>query len=105
MKTATKAQVINYIKDHGTEGAFEWRATINGVNVGLCKTTIVLYDEGYKFPAFHKVSLDENGTLMEFETNKGHGKAHYNIYDETMRADNEIVDKYFKVMEGILNNA
>lgn len=105
MKTATKAQVIKYIKDHGEEGAFEWRATINGVKVRLCKSTITLYDEGYKFPAFHKVSLNENGTLMEFETNKGHGAVHYNIFDGDMRTYSEIADKYFKVMEGILNNA
>lgn len=105
MKTLTKSQVIKYIKDHGEEGAFEWRATINGIKIGLCKTTIILYNEGYKFPTFHRVSLNDDGSLMEFETNKGHGNAHYNIYDKDMRADNEIIDKYFKVMEGIINNA
>lgn len=98
MKTTTKSQVIKYIKDHGTEGAFEWRATINGVNVGLCKTTIILYDEYTKFPPFAKVTLSGDGEL-EFETAKG--KVQW--FTPELR-ENGIVDKYFKVMEGILQN-
>lgn len=98
MKTLTKAQVIKYIKDHGTEGAFEWTATINGIKVGLCKTTIILYDEYTKFPPFAKVSLDHDGEL-EFETAKGNVQ----WFTPELR-ENDIVDKYFKVMEDILNN-
>lgn len=97
MKTTTKAKVIKYIKDHGEEGAFEWRATINGIKVGVCKSTIILLDEYTKFPSFTKVSLDEFGGL-EFKTPRK-----TMTFWKTDRHD-EIVDKYYKVMEDILNN-
>lgn len=99
-KTVTKAQVIKFIKEHGVEGAFEWTATINGIKVGLCKSTIILYNEGYKFPTFHKVNLI--GDELEFETNRGHGRTNYNIFVKEDRS-RDIVDKYYKVMEGIMN--
>lgn len=92
----TKYSVIKYIKEHGHEYFNgEYVATINGIKVGVCKSIIVLYDDGYKFPPFSNVTLYEDGEL-EFYTN---GK--YNSYYTSMR-DDEIVDKYFKVMECIL---
>lgn len=98
MKTSTKAQVIKYIKDHGTEGLTgEWTATINGVKVGVCKRTIILVDEYTKFPPFTEVEFNKSGVLdfvKGFESN---------TYFQCDRRD-EVVDKYFKVMEGILNN-
>ena len=104
MKTTTKAKVIKYIKEHGTEGLTgEWTATINGIKVGLCKSTIVLYNEGYKFPTFHNVTLFDDGDL-EFVTIRGRGRSYYNTYTTGLRSD-EIIDKYYKVMEDILNNA
>lgn len=95
MKTATKANVIKYIKDHGTEGLTgEWAATINGVKVGVCKSTIILVDEYTKFPSFTEVELS-NGTL---DFVKGFRS---NMYFQCDRRD-KVVDGYFKVMEGIL---
>ena len=102
MKTSTKAKVIRFIKDHGEEGAFEWRATINGIKVGLCKTTIILYDEGYKFPPFNEVNLYDGGEL-EFVSASRNRIRRMSFFTEDR--SNDIVDKYFKVMEGILNNA
>lgn len=93
----TKYCIIKFIKEHGHEYFNgEYVATINGIKVGVCKSIIILYDDGYKFPPFSNVTLYEDGEL-EFYTN---GK--YNSYYPSMR-DNEIVDKYFKVMEYILN--
>lgn len=94
-KTISKSQVINYIKEHGTESlSGEWKATINGVRVGACKRTIILYDEYYKFPAFSEVSLD-NYELV-FETRNSTMS-----YDNSARRD-KIVGLYFKVIEGIM---
>lgn len=94
-KTISKSRVINYIKEHGTESlSDEWKATINGVRVGCCKQTIILYDEYYKFPSFTSVTLNDYELI--FAT-----KNKINIYDTSSR-DNKIVDLYFKVIEGIM---
>lgn len=94
-KTISKSQVINYIKGHGTESlSGEWKATINGVRVGCCKRTIILYDEYYKFPSFDNVTLDDYELV--FET-----KNATTSYDNSSR-NNKIVDLYFKVIEGIM---
>lgn len=94
-KTISKSQVINYIKEHGTESLSDERvATINGVRVGYCGRTIVLYDESYKFPSFTSVTLDDYELV--FETKNSTVK-----YDNSARRDN-IADSYFKVIEGIM---
>lgn len=95
MKSSTKAKVIKYIKDHGTEGLTgEWAATINGIKVGVCKSTIILSDEYTKFPPFTEVRLQDNG-LLDFAN-----RYRSQIFYEEDRS-NGIVDKYYKVMEGI----
>lgn len=94
----TKANVIKWIKANGTEGLTgEWTATINGVKVGVCKSTIILLDEYTKFPSFTEVEFT-NGCL---DFVKGF---RINTFFQCDRRD-KVVDGYFKVMEGILNNA
>lgn len=94
-KTISKSQVINYIKEHRTESLSDKRiATINGVRVGCCRGTIVLYDESYKFPSFTSVTLDDYELV--FETKNSTVK-----YDSSARRDN-IVGSYFKVIEGVM---
>ena len=93
--TISKSQVINYIKEHRTESLSDKRiATINGVRVGCCRSTIVLYDESYNFPSFTSVTLDDYELV--FETKNSIVK-----YDSSARRDN-IVGSYFKVIEGVM---
>lgn len=96
-KTISKRQVINYIKEHGTESlSDEWKATINGVHVGCCDrtATIILHDEYYEFPSFTSVTLDDYELV--FETRSSTVR-----YDNSARRDN-IAGSYFKVIEGIM---
>lgn len=94
-KTISKSQVINYIKEHRTERLSDKRiATINGVRVGCCRGTIVLYDESCKFPSFTSVTLDYYELV--FETKNSTVR-----YDSSARRDN-IVGSYYKVIEGIM---
>ena len=94
-KTLSKSQVINYIKEHRTENLNDKRiATINGIRVGCCRSTIVLYDESYNFPSFTSVTLDDYELV--FETKNSTVR-----YDSSARRDN-IVGSYFKVTEGIM---
>ena len=94
-KTISKSQVINYIKEHRTESLSDMRiATINGVRVGCCRSTIVLYDESYKFPSFTSVTLGDYELV--FETKNSTVR-----YDNSARRDN-IAGSYFKVIEGIM---
>lgn len=93
-KTISKSQVINYIKEHVTESLGDKRiATINGVRVEYCRSTIVL-DESYKFPSFTSVTLDDYELV--FETKNSTVR-----YDNSARRDN-IAGSYFKVIEGIM---
>ena len=95
-KTISKSQVINYIKKNRTEGlSDECIATINGVRVGCCRTTITLYDENYKFPSFTSVTLDDYELV--FETRNSTVR-----YDNLPRREDNIVGLYFKVIEGIM---
>ena len=94
-KTISKSQVINYIKEHGTESLSDERvATINGVRVGNCGRTIILRDENYEFPSFTSVTLDDYELV--FETKNSTVK-----YDNSARRD-KIAGSYFKVIEGIM---
>lgn len=94
-KTISKSQVINYIKEHRTESLSDKQlATINGVRVGCCGRTIVLYDESYKFPSFTSVTLDDYELV--FETKNSTVR-----YDNSARRDN-IAGSYFKVIEGVM---
>ena len=90
-KTISKSQIINYIKKNGTESlSGEWKAEINGVMVGLCKTTIILYDEYYKFPSFSKVSLDNYELVFETRNSTiSYGR-------------DKVAGLYYKVIEGIM---
>ena len=94
-KTISKSQVINYIKEHITESLSGKRiATINGVRVGCCRGTIVLYDESYKFPSFTSVTLDDYELVFETKSSTVR-------YDNSARRDN-IAGSYFKVIEGVM---
>ena len=97
-KTISKSQVINYIKGNRTENLSDKRiAKINGVRVGCCRGTIVLYDEydeSYKFPSFTSVTLDDYELVFETKNST----VRYN----TSACRDNIVGSYFKVIEGIM---
>ena len=94
-KTISKSQVINYIKEHGTEGLNdEWEATINDVRVGCCGRTIILRDGDYRFPSFTSVTLDDYELVFETRNSTV-------SYDNSARRD-KIANLYFRVIEGIM---
>ena len=96
MKTLTKTQVVNFIKKNGHEyfdGAVV--ATIAGIKVGVCKSVMVLLDEGYKFPPFKSVDVGGKYGELDFYKPNGSSVSYFGEYRDS------ISDKYYEVLNAI----
>ena len=102
MNKMSKCKVQNFIKANGcTSFDGETKANINGLEVRMIRTVIVVKVDGelWKVPPFSSVELDETGDLY-FDTSTGKGRSRTNMFTKSDR-NNKVVDAYYKLIEAV----